>query len=95
MNPFFTDRAQRLNESKSLSEYIYFSEKYCRCLCEVFLIIKLTAITYRNILTYRLTMKNLIHMSCNQFFFFSCHGINISLTDGQYNPGIRFLLSLN
>ncbi len=68
MNPFFTDRAQRLNESKSLSEYIYFSEKYCRCLCEVFLIIKLTAITYRNILTYRLTMKNLIHMSCNQFF---------------------------
>jgi hypothetical protein len=40
-------------------------------------------------------VKNLIHMSCHQNFFLSCHDINISRIDPQYNPGkASFIIEL-
>jgi hypothetical protein len=65
LNPLFTDRAQRFNEGKRLSKNIYLSKKNRRCFGKFFLIIVLAAFTYGKILTYRLTMKNLIYMSCH------------------------------
>ena len=87
MDSLFTHGAQRLNESKSLTKDINLSEKYGRCFSNIFLIVVLAAFTYGNILTHGLTVKNLIHMSCHQIFFFSRHDINISRIDPQYNPG--------
>jgi len=63
LDPLFTDRAQWLNESKGFAKNINLSEEYRRCLNNFFLIIVLAAFTYRKILAYRLTVKNLIHMS--------------------------------
>jgi hypothetical protein len=64
LDSLFADRAQRLNEGKGLPKDIYLSEEYRRCLNNFFLIIVLAAFANRKILTYHLTMKNLIHMSC-------------------------------
>ena len=65
LDPLFTDRTQWFNESKSLAKNIYLSEEYRRCFGKFFLIIVLAAFTYRKILAYRLTVKNLLYMSCH------------------------------
>ncbi len=63
LDPLFTDRTQWFNESKRLAKNIYLSKKDRRCFGKFFLIIVLAAFTYRKILAYRLTVKNLIHMN--------------------------------
>lgn len=63
LDPLFTHWAQWLNEGKGLAKNIYLSEEHRRCLDKFFLIIVLAAFTYRKILAYRLTVKNLIQIS--------------------------------
>ena len=65
VDPLFTDRTQRLNKGKLLAEDVNLSKEYCRRLGNFFLIVIFTAFTYRKILTYGLSVKNFVHMSCH------------------------------